>query len=317
MPSFRRIATGATLSALALALLCAIAPEPTPAPDITPDAVHSLEAADLHNVFRYGTGVVGGSAPDNEAQFDALAAMGVKTILSVDGATPMVEIAEARGMRYIHVPTQYAGVGTKESLQLAKALRDAPRPIYIHCHHGKHRGPAAAALALVQLGEIDNEVALQLLVDAGTSPSYPGLYACVREAKPVAAATLNDPTIALPSKATVSGMVGHMAAIDRHFDNIKLLRAMEWTVPKSHPDLVPAAEAGVVENHLRSLLSDKSMLEYDDAFMHEMRESQILAQLLEDALAQGDLIEATAQYDRLVASCSRCHDVYRNEVVVD
>ncbi len=289
----------------------------TPAPDISPDAIHSLEAADLHNVLRYGTGVVGGSAPDSVAQFDALAAMGVKTILSVDGATPMVDVAEARGMRYIHVPTQYAGVGTKESLQLAKALRDAPRPIYVHCHHGKHRGPAAAALALVQLGEIDNEVALQLLVDAGTSPSYPGLYACVREARPVDDATLNDPGITLPSAAAVSGMVGHMAAVDRHFDNLKILRAAEWAVPGSHPDLVPVSEAGVIENHLRSLLSDLSMLEYDEAFMHEMRESQILAQLLEDALVQGDLNEATAHYDRLAASCSRCHQVYRNEVAVE
>ncbi len=297
--------------------LCALAPEPAEQPDITPDAIHSLEATHLHNVIRYGTGVVGGSAPDSVAQFDALAAMGVKTILSVDGATPMVELAEARGIRYIHVPTQYAGVGTKESLQLTKALRDAPRPIYVHCHHGKHRGPAAAALALVQLGEIDNEAALQLLVDAGTSPSYPGLYACVREARPVTAATLNDTEITLPSVASVSGMVGHMAAIDRHFDNIKLLRTTNWAVPRSHPDLVPAAEAGVVENHLRSLLSDKSMLEYDDAFVSEMQESQILAQLLEDALAQGDLTQATTHYTRLVASCSRCHDVYRNEVAVD
>ncbi len=315
MHSLRQLARAALLTSLVS--LCAFAPEPAEQPDIAPDAIHSLEATDLHNVIRYGQGVVGGSAPDSVEQFDALAAMGVKTILSVDGATPMVEVAEARGIRYIHIPTQYAGVGTKESLQLAKALRDAPRPIYIHCHHGKHRGPAAAALALVQLGEIDNEVALQLLVDAGTSPSYPGLYACVREAKPVAATTLNDPAIDLPSVATVSGMVGHMAAIDRHFDNVKLLHATEWAVPKSHPDLVPAAEAGVVENHLRSLLSDKSMLEYDDAFVSEMQESQILAKLLEDSLAQNDLTQANTHFARLVASCSRCHDVYRNEVAVD
>jgi protein tyrosine phosphatase (PTP) superfamily phosphohydrolase (DUF442 family) len=317
MASLRRIVRGVTLSALAVVVLSASAPEPAAAPDITPDSIHSLESADLHNVIRYALGIVGGSAPDSEAHFDALAAMGVKTILSVDGATPMVELAEARGIRYIHIPTQYAGVGTKESLQLAKALRDAPRPIYVHCHHGKHRGPAAAALALVQLGEIENDIALQLLVDAGTSPSYPGLYACVREAKPIDNAILNDPEITLPSVASVSGMVGHMAAIDRHFDNIKLLRTTDWAVPESHPDLVPAAEAGVVENHLRSLLSDTSMLEYDEAFMHEMRDSQILAQLLEDALAQLNRREANKQYDRLAASCSRCHQVYRNEVAVD
>src|SRR5690606_6266566 len=173
--------------------------------------IHTLESADLHNVLRYGRGVVGGSAPGVEAHFDALAAAGVRTVVSVDGARPMVEAAESRGMRYIHIPTQYAGVGTKEALQLAKALRDAPRPVYIHCHHGKHRGPAAAALALVQLGEIDADEGLDLLKAAGTSPSYPGLYACVREATVVDRAALDSDDLDLPSVAVVSGMVAHMA----------------------------------------------------------------------------------------------------------
>lgn len=308
----------AHLIALVLLALTAVDPAaPAPAASDANAAIRTLEAADLHNVLRYGEGVLGGSAPSIDAHFDALAAAGVKTIVTVDGARPMVEAAASRGIRYIHIPTAYAGVSKSEALQLAKALRDAPRPIYVHCHHGKHRGPAAAALALVQLGEIDNEQGLNLLLQAGTSPSYPGLFACVREARPVSNQTLDDDSIELPEVATVSGIVAHMAAIDRHFDNVRLLRAAEWAIPQDHPDLVPAAEAGVIEGHFRSLLEDPSMKAYDEAFRNEMGESRLFAALLEDALVQKNLAEASVQYGRLAAACSRCHQVYRNTVKVD
>jgi len=306
--------------AVASAGMLALAPQPEAAPgggpDIAPHAIESLKAADLHNVIRYGRGVVGGSAPEDDGAFAALAAMGVKTILSVDGSTPMVDAAANHGIRYIHVPTVYAGVGRKQALQIAKALRDAPRPIYVHCHHGKHRGPAAAALGLVELGELDNDAALGLMIEAGTSPAYPGLFACVREARPIDQRALDDASITLPSVATVSGMVAHMVAIDTHFENLKTLRANNWAVPADHPDLVPAAEAGVVEGQFRSLAADASMDNYDEAFAQEVADARLLAQLLEDALAANDAEGASAQYGRLAASCSRCHQVYRNTVDV-
>src|SRR5690606_19020075 len=65
---------------------------------------------------------------------------------------------------------------------IARAIRDLPGPVYIHCHHGKHRGPAAAAAAAVNLGLVSPAEAVAFMKTAGTADSYAGLYACVMEA---------------------------------------------------------------------------------------------------------------------------------------
>ena len=57
---------------------------------------------------------------------------------------------------------------------LPKAVRDLPGPIYIHCHHGKHRSPTAAAVACVAAGLIDPANAETILRTAGTSENYRG-----------------------------------------------------------------------------------------------------------------------------------------------
>ena len=95
----------------------------------------------LHNVVAFFDGYLSGSAPEGDIGFEELERMGVKTIISVDGAVPAVERAKARGMRYIHLPIGYNGFDEKRRLELVRATRDAMKdgPVYLHCHHGKHR----------------------------------------------------------------------------------------------------------------------------------------------------------------------------------
>src|SRR5262245_48277837 len=99
--------------------------------------------------------VISGGLPEGEAAFQDLAALGIKTIISVDGATPDVATAKKHGLRYVHLPHGYDGISAARAAELAKAVRDLPGPIYIHCHHGKHRSPAAAAVACVAAGLTD------------------------------------------------------------------------------------------------------------------------------------------------------------------
>lgn len=78
------------------------------------DAAPSFEPQDrsgLHNVIRVGPRLFSGSEPDGDAGFDALVAMGVKAIISIDAATPDLERAKARAMRYVHLPVGYRGIG--------------------------------------------------------------------------------------------------------------------------------------------------------------------------------------------------------------
>ena len=97
-------------------------------------------AAALHNVFRLEARVYSGSSPYSEAAFRELAKLGVRTIISVDGAMPAVELA-----RYVHLPIGYDAVPPSRAAELVKAAQGSDGPLYVHCHHGKHRGPAAAA----------------------------------------------------------------------------------------------------------------------------------------------------------------------------
>ena len=97
-------------------------------------------------------------------------------MISVDGAQPQVELARKYGLRYVHLPHGYDGVSEKRAQELAKAVRDLPSPIYIHCHHGKHRSPAAATVACVGAGLLQRDQGLSVLRTAGTSDHYEGLY---------------------------------------------------------------------------------------------------------------------------------------------
>src|SRR5262245_43776503 len=104
-----------------------------------------VEVGHLHNVFRLEEGLYSGSAPESELDFQEIAKLGVKVIISVDGAKPNVDVAHRAGLRYVHLPIGYDGVPEQRGIELAKALSDAGAPVYFHCHHGLHRGPAAAA----------------------------------------------------------------------------------------------------------------------------------------------------------------------------
>ncbi len=179
------------------------------------------DIAKLENVFRVDTRVISGGSPETAEQFQALKSLGVTTIVSVDGAPPKVELANSAGIRYIHLPIGYNGVTPEVSSNLARVIKQSSvaGKIYVHCHHGKHRGPAALAAALKHLDPTWNTtLAEQFLHDAGTSSSYAGLYESVRQAKPIAKEALSQPTDKLPALVATPALVDAMVKIDETFD---------------------------------------------------------------------------------------------------
>ncbi|MBU6208995.1 MAG: hypothetical protein KGR22_03710, partial [Planctomycetes bacterium] len=78
----------------------------TPQPAVaTPsmDVLKPLDLPGLHNLVAFHDDVWSGSVPEGDAGFDSLTSLGVRTIISVDGALPDLERARARGMRYVHL----------------------------------------------------------------------------------------------------------------------------------------------------------------------------------------------------------------------
>ncbi len=303
-------------AALAMMIGCAALGScawPAAGPEATPLSGAGTDAAEspgVHNLIEVSPGVYSGSMPEGDAGFRTLGALGVRTVISVDGARPDVERARARSMRTVHLPIEYAGIDRGDRMNLARALRDLPRPIYVHCHHGEHRGPAAAAVGLRLIGELTPHQALAFLEDAGTSPSYPGLWQCVRDATPVSVSELDAWDARLPETAEVGGFVRGMALLDRAYDRMARVRDAGWAPPASHPDLVPAALAGQIADVFEQL----SEPEHAAAGMVAgLRAAGEQARVLERALQSGDTTSAATAWSLVAASCNDCHTRTRNQ----
>jgi protein tyrosine phosphatase (PTP) superfamily phosphohydrolase (DUF442 family) len=280
------------------------------------DAPRPQDYPGVHNAVAFHDGFVSGSAPEGDAGFDTLAAMGIQTIISVDGAIPDVARAEARDMRYIHLPIGYNGFDEARRLQLARASRDAMTdgPVYIHCHHGKHRSAGAAAAIAAALGWKTPEYGIARMEVSGTSPRYTGLYECAAESSPVSMHALAAVPADFPSIWTPSTFVGGMVEIGRTFEHLKLIEQAGWTTPQDHPDLVAVAEAGRLADLHRTLESTAYSSRQPSDFAGIMRDGYTAAQALETLLLAPELDHAAlrSQMERISTSCDACHASYRD-----
>lgn len=293
----------------------AVPPTPKPA-DTAP-----VDAPGLHNVVAFAPELLSGSVPEGDAGFDSLKSWGVLTIISVDGALPDIERAKSRGMRYVHLPIGYHGFDEARKLELARAVHDLPRPIYMHCHHGKHRSAGAAGSVSVTLGWSTADDAVARMKVAGTSPAYEGLYRCTASASKVADAVLATARADFPEVSRPKGFVRGMVDIDIAWDSIKAVQGAGWIAPADHPDLVPAAEAGRLADTLRLLLDDVRVTQMPDEFRTLLARSAADAQSLEDLLAKGtpgtkpspEIAERlNAIATGIAATCKACHSAYRD-----
>jgi protein tyrosine phosphatase (PTP) superfamily phosphohydrolase (DUF442 family) len=287
------------------------APATLPMPSATAEKPADLPG--LHNVVAYGDRWLSGSVPEGEAGFATLAGMGIKTVVSVDGAKPDLEAAKKHGLRYVHLPIGYDGVPAARSRELAAALALLPGPTYMHCHHGKHRSAGALATAAVMLGELDADEAMARMKVSGTAADYKGLWRDVAGAKKCAPYQLGiDPT-QLPEVATVSGMVHVMSQVDEVNDLLKSAAKAKWQVPADHPDLVPAAEAMRLRDLFGALEHDKDCLAASADFRTILTEARTSARALAEALGPGG--DATARDQHFAAigkSCKDCHVRFRD-----
>lgn len=288
----------------------------------------TADAAPLHNLHEVVAGLISGAQPEGDAAFAELTRRGVKVIISVDGAPPDLERAKAHGFRYVHIPCGYDGISPAQRLQLAKAVATADGTVYVHCHHGKHRGPTAAALAAISLGRMNPTDGTAFLKLAGTAPNYTGLYACIEHAYRVDASALRSADIVLVERAKPAGLIEAMLVIDDAFDHLGLIEKAGWKAPAGHPDLVPAAEAARLADALRDILAaqrdGKLTASHRDRLLQSPRvggrtftetaaDAHAAAQELENAITTGEPATALKPKWELVSqSCRDCHRAYRD-----
>ena len=279
--------------------------------------LEKLDVKFLPNAYRVHEKVISGGQPAGEQAFRELADLGVKTVISVDGAVPDVGLAKKHGMRYVHLPHGYDGVPDERAKELAKAVRDFPGQIYIHCHHGKHRSPAATSVACVSAGLLDPSLALTVLKVAGTSEGYRGLYASAREAKRLDDRLLDELKAEFPEKAKLPPMAESMVAIEHTHDHMKQVAAAGWKAPPEHPDIEPAHEALLLREHFTELLRSDAIAKEPAGFKELVEQCESAAQDLEKALKANPLSElslkqAQTAFEQITKNCTACHKAYRD-----
>jgi protein tyrosine phosphatase (PTP) superfamily phosphohydrolase (DUF442 family) len=262
----------------------------------------------LPRVFKLSERIHTGYEPKPNGGLESLKALGVKTIISVDGAKPDVEAAKKLGLRYVHIPIGYDSIPIQSQRAIFKVVKELEGPFYFHCHHGRHRGPASAAIALRADGTADAKAAEGVLVRCGTGKEYEGLWKSVAEYMPP------PPGTKLPElheTTKLNDLSDAMAVIDRTFDHVELMRKAGWKTPPGHADLSLDHELLILGETMRTAarLNAKG---YGEDMWLRMRESESITFNMRDDVKKGALESASMRFDELKQRCTSCHKMYRN-----
>lgn len=258
----------------------------------------------------------------NQRQLEFLAKQGFKTVVSVDSASPNLQVARKLGLKYVHIPLGYDGIKSDEQLQLLAVVRKCQSPIYVHCHHGHHRAPAATAALLRVAGFIGPAKATEILRKGGTSESYAGLW---RDVKTATALKTSVDDIELRESCDVPTLAANMAILDRRTDELeKLLQ----NVGKQRAGRTKARDVALlVIESLKESARDVKTEEVDaepeqcgklpEDYVSKMQACLKAATTLHDTLAKdlptpNERAALQKSFRQLRSSCSSCHQQFRN-----
>jgi protein tyrosine phosphatase (PTP) superfamily phosphohydrolase (DUF442 family) len=264
----------------------------------------------LDNAHWLTESVLSGAQPEGDAAFAALAALGVRTVISVDGGRPDAAAARRHGLRTVHLPIGYDGVPSGRAWELAKAILELPGPVYIHCHHGLHRSPAAAAVGCIVAGRMNNEQGIDAMKTLGTGPQYLGLWASARDARPAEASALRGLKVEFREAVPIPPLAEAMVGLDETFERLQLCAEAGWSRPAEHPDLDPAHEALRAREILTELLRADDVRSRSAEFRSLLEAARAGSERLESGLRGSG--SADPAFAALKRSCADCHQSYRN-----
>ncbi len=287
------------------------------------EAPRRIDTQHLPNAIQVTSTLISGGLPEGEEAFAELKKLGIKTIISVDGAKPDVASARKYGMKYVHLPHGYDGISEERGHALAKALLELEKPIYLHCHHGKHRSPAASAVACIANGCMTNEQGKALLQLAGTNANYWGLWRSVSAASSLPQAELKKLEVAFPETAEIPRMAKAMVDLDVAFEAVKKLKTAGWKADgvqnqKARSQLL------LLREHFTELLrleeTSRHPPDFAKHFAISERASEKMLQLFSAAPLDSDDADTTRLMDSELStvsvSCTNCHRSYRDKSTV-
>jgi hypothetical protein len=226
-------------------------------------------------------------------------------VISVDGAEPDIAAAEAAGLKYVHLPIGYDAVPRSRIVELVTGIRESPHPVYIHCHRGLHRGPAAAVAACRAAGILSSDTDIEaLLLEMGTAPKYTGLFRDAGAAKPLTFQERKSIRVSdLPSVASVKPLTHQMVELEHEWEHWgkDIAAETEWTTENAALATTLAErliEAGRLMDETPESAALRSALIADGRWFAETVESR------------ADAPEAVMQL--MKQRCDNCHARFRD-----
>ena len=107
----------------------------------------------VRNLYRVAPGIYRSAQPDRE-EFRLLSAAGLKSVL-----------INALPVQLFELPMNAGSLTTRDLFMALVLLRDAPKPVLIHCWHGSDRTGAVVAAWRIVFQKQDVETALKELMD--------------------------------------------------------------------------------------------------------------------------------------------------------
>jgi protein tyrosine phosphatase (PTP) superfamily phosphohydrolase (DUF442 family)/cytochrome c556 len=302
----------------AFLLLAIMAIAQDPAAPTPAKRLKEIPSTQMENLYRLSDEVYSSGGPVGEAAFATLARLGIKTVISVDGAPPDVEAAKKHGLKYVHIPLGYDSLPRDKALQIAKAVQQSPGPVLVHCHHGKHRGPAAAAVACVVANNWTAEQSLAWMKQAGTSPNYAQLIKDAGSFQKPLAAELEKVPADLPEAVMPPPLVDAMLKIDERFDKVQ--QYFQTMMDVKGPNWGDASRDAVqLDEDFREFQRLPAVSRPTADFQKmasEMQQSSAQLHRTLEAMAEGkvkDTLPAREQLKRIQQQCAACHQKYRDQ----
>jgi hypothetical protein len=273
-------------------------------PPRIPNRISSRANTSIPNLHQLHAKLFSGGEPQGISAFKTLKELGVQTIVSVDGAKPDVVLARTCGLKYIHLPIGYAGIEASKAVALGNIARTVSGSVFVHCHHGKHRGPAAACIVAMGAGFITADQSVDFMKLAGTGRSYPGLWRDVAEFHSLKQDVLAAPYLEI---APIDPFVESMGAVDKAMDQLEHLHD-GGTLPQTNQ------MAGAAQLLIEGFKESSRHLRRDaaDGLKFQLSEAEQAAVDLQRSFSQGNAASAKTSLHFLKELCVTCHQRFRN-----
>lgn len=297
-----------------LCVLLLLTLAPTSAPTFSANKMKPIAVEGVQQLVAYSEHIISGAKPSTPIGFESLSALGVRTILCVDGVAPDSGAAEKIGIATIHIPLKYSQPTASQILDIVTAISREYKqhPIYIHCHKGKHRSAVAAAIACIALGECTVEEAKERMLVSETSIGYTGLWNAVELQKKIQPEILEKHTKVFPSQVQPEELVDQMIDLENALDAFERIQIAHWKANKDKRTIAGAEIAGMMADTFRVMNTDSTTSKYPPLFQKELIDAISATSALEEAILKSSKPE---KLDSLLAkvehSCISCHEAFR------